>query len=903
MRCFEWAEVRRKCQEESSLEGKEIKNTIVITFAFQIVFTAFNALQNLHSSLHDEESLGLICLSILYFTAIISSVLSPTIIGLIGAKAVLVAYFLAHAVYVLANFYPSFATMVPAAIALGAFNGPAWTSQALYISANAYSFSKSSSASPYSILSRFNGFFFAMFATTQIVGNLVTSTVIRDGVGNKSEEVFLFKYCGIDDCPYYENATQIEDPEAWVIDITLGFFMACALFGLLLVFFLLTPLPKSDWIQKVTIRSTTTSCFSVLLTTDMILLVPFMLFTSVEHAFLMATFTKAYVTCAIGIHMVGYVMAAYGATTPIFVFLFARLARIAGRFLLLTISMFTHIVLFIILFRWSPDEEDEALIFVIPMVWGVAESILLAQANSLITMLFPAQKEPAFANFHAWRSMGYCITFVNATYLCVSTKLILCIICSTLGLVLYVIVEIKTRMREKLVFEARDSIVSLPPSVTVDGDTISSTTTKRTSVSSFRSIQERLSFDHVELADVIKEAQMGWRRDEDGLTLEVSKVMSTEYLRACKATQLYHTRPVSIDMSSLTTRPYNRAPALPRSLSDGHMPYASPARRDTNRPLPMRSQSTIEYVEKVRHVSDIVVPSFDIIPEDILEDLEDDFIMHRQKDYVTSDDVFHSDPSVDHLDVPDSYELESDEPPPGFKKKSFLRRLSATIQGLHDDSSSRRSSDFELEVPAPSGSQSPENGHVNAGFVPDDVTDSNEVQVVVHNEGRKSSMTLKYTPRTSSTTQRHVAFENNRNAQITPTAENSNQTGSNVPTRPVTENGHAKPPKTERSVSSESANGKQKRKILGIKFHSAKKTKQSNGVGASAKNGIVNGGYQSQESVQDKGDDSGADSDGFVPEDQVVPNDTSQPDILNFAPTKKKNRVPIMESEDVNCIY
>ncbi|CAL1548315.1 unnamed protein product, partial [Lymnaea stagnalis] len=73
-----------KTQDEMILEGKEIKTTLVISLAFQLVFTAFNALQNLHSSLHDEHSLGLICLSTIYFTAIVSSIFSPTIIGLMG---------------------------------------------------------------------------------------------------------------------------------------------------------------------------------------------------------------------------------------------------------------------------------------------------------------------------------------------------------------------------------------------------------------------------------------------------------------------------------------------------------------------------------------------------------------------------------------------------------------------------------------------------------------------------------------------------------------------------------------------------------------------------------------------------------------------------------------------------
>lgn len=86
--------------------------------------------------------------------------------------------------------------------------------------------------------------------------------------------------------------------------------------------------------------------------------------------------------------MVGYVMAVYGTTTPIFVFLVSRLARIAGRFILLLIALTTHLVLFVILFFWSPTPDDEVIIFIIPVVWGVAENILQAQANCKCCMLW-----------------------------------------------------------------------------------------------------------------------------------------------------------------------------------------------------------------------------------------------------------------------------------------------------------------------------------------------------------------------------------------------------------------------------------------------------------------------------------------------------------------------------------
>ncbi|KAH9495869.1 Protein unc-93 A [Bulinus truncatus] len=859
--------------------------------------------QNLHSSLHDEESLGLICLSIIYFTAVVSSVLSPTIIGLLGAKTVLVAFFLAHSVYVLANFYPAFSTMVPAAVALGAFNGPAWTSQALYISANAYSFSKSSSASPYTILSRFNGFFFAMFATTQIVGNLVTSTVIRDGVGNKSDGEIVFKYCGVDDCPDNENMTEIEDPEEWVIDITLGFFMACCLCGLLMVFFLLSPLPKSDWIRKVGVKFTATSCFNVLLTTDMLLLVPFILFTSVEHAFLMASFTKAYITCPIGIHMVGYVMAAYGATTPIFVFLFIRLARIAGRFLLLTCSLAAHIVLLAFLYFWAPTADDEAIIFIVPMFWGVAESILLAQANSLITMLYPSQKEPAFANFHAWRSLGYSITFINATYLCIATKLILCMICAALGLVLYIIVELKTRMREKLVLEGRGSIVSVPPADTdLDKDDVESTiSTTRTSVASFVSMQERLSFDHIELHDVIKEAQNGWRRDESGLTLEVSKVMSETYLKGSKATKLFHT---CASWTDLTQNPGARPSVLPRSLSDGNAAasiYRTPpdGRYLRNAPAGPRSNR--------RAVSEIIAPSFDVIRDIVFEEdeEEDDLVMARYPNDLIRDDVFSSESSEAATPTGDgrSYEASG--------KRGFMRRLSETVLTLNVDQR-RRNSDFEMNVsPPPTSPRS--SGKVNFAFSYED-EDETDGATPTAPELRYSNGCVRYTPRTS-----QPAKKLQRPASVVESkSKKKRRSGLDLVTKhnqslnELRKSGNddvfvtAKP----RSHSTASMNGHAKTsggQMLPLKKLSFLKRPKA---AEKAKAVEAKGQEGERTEAQENGHESDADSDGFVPEDVLereaegANNEGGAVDAVSRVKTsKRKSRIPVMESEDVKCIY
>ncbi|CAG5123831.1 unnamed protein product [Candidula unifasciata] len=859
MRCCGAVEIHHKCVDEVSLEGKEIKNTIVITFAFQVVFTAFNALQNLHSSLHDEESLGNISLAILYGTAILSSILSPTVIGLIGAKTAIVASFAAHCIYVLANFYPSFTTMAPAAVALGAFHGPAWTSQALYISACAFSFSKSSSASPYTVLSRFNGFFFAVFATAQIVGNLVTSTIIRDGIANDTDDTV--KFCGPQDCPHHENST-IEDPEEWVIDITLGFLMACALLGLGLVIFLLSPLPRSDWIQRVSVRDTATSCFKVLMSVNMMLLVPLIFFTAAEHAFLITAYTKSYVACPIGIHMVGYVMAVYGATTPAFVYIFSHLARIAGRFLLLMLSLLTHIFLFIVLFRWTPTADEKAVIFIIPIVWGVSESILQAQANALIAMLFPTQKEPAFANFHAWRSLGYAITFLNASYLCVSTKLIVCMTFAGLGTVLYVILEFKSK--------------------------------------------NHLSFDRVELADIINEAQQGWRRDEKGLTLEINKVMSLEHLAGSKATSWHHAGPIMYDyMDSVKSRSVSRTNLLPHSMSDGHLLYAA-AKVDAElekiqnervQKTAGKNRSKSESCSSKKHNSDTNSHSFYAIPE---VSYEDECPMKTGERFFlpdADDDSSSSNNQEDDIDEDEAQRIRD------YRK--VIRRLSETpanesftmnnmeietvdeeslaSAGLDNPAFESEENDFNADgdIVFTLGATSPS---INGGatfFESDDCA--------IQNYGVKTrpgdTNSFSGINRLMSDDQGYLSAN-----------------GSDMCSPVDSVNKSLKSVLNTTSPKSTKKNSKDKRfRVFKGLRNSKKRDKEGkcNSESVSMNDKAQSGGNDNDE--QDNHSD--ADSDGFV--DEELDNNKSSVafDITDVDKTKKKGFIPINETEDVNCIY
>ncbi|PVD37676.1 hypothetical protein C0Q70_00275 [Pomacea canaliculata] len=83
--------------------------------------------------------------------------------------------------YTLSNFYPTSPPFLPASFLLGAASGPMWTAQGLYISASSMDFVATSKMGMHEALSKFNGFFFACYESTQIVGNVLASLVLMQG--------------------------------------------------------------------------------------------------------------------------------------------------------------------------------------------------------------------------------------------------------------------------------------------------------------------------------------------------------------------------------------------------------------------------------------------------------------------------------------------------------------------------------------------------------------------------------------------------------------------------------------------------------------------------------------------------------------------------------------------------
>lgn len=99
---------------------KITKNMLIVSFGFLLLFTAFQSLQNLQSSLNPDKGLGLASLSVIYATLILSCMfVPPMIIGRLGCKWTLVLSMVGYVLYTASNYHARWWTLIPASIFIG----------------------------------------------------------------------------------------------------------------------------------------------------------------------------------------------------------------------------------------------------------------------------------------------------------------------------------------------------------------------------------------------------------------------------------------------------------------------------------------------------------------------------------------------------------------------------------------------------------------------------------------------------------------------------------------------------------------------------------------------------------------------------------------------------------------
>lgn len=78
---------------------------------------------------------------------------------------------------------------------------------------------------------------------------------------------------------------------------------------------------------------------------------------------------------------------------------------------------------------------------------GVGDAVWQTQINGLYGLLFRRNKEAAFSNYRLWESAGFVIAYAYSTTLCARMKLYLLLGNLVLGVIGYIVVEVRHRRK------------------------------------------------------------------------------------------------------------------------------------------------------------------------------------------------------------------------------------------------------------------------------------------------------------------------------------------------------------------------------------------------------------------------------------------------------------------------
>lgn len=446
-------------QDRVSAEKRRImKNLLFICFGFMCNFTAFQGASVLQSSLNPEIGTG--SLAVIYGSLIVSAMFTPTyVIKYLGCKWTICASIVGYTTYAFANFKPIWGTLAPASIIVGLAAAPLWSAKSAYLTTSARRYAVLNKEPVEAVVNRFFGIFFLFFQFNSIIGNLISSFILSEDTSlvfpSCYNDTFIKTYCGANDCQddfsavknnytiaSCGNSTGViaSDPTDETIYTLMGIYGGIGLFGALTV---------ALFVDRIKLRQTEDrGVFELLIATfrhmkykNQILLIAITMYSGFEQAFLTGDFTRSYITCPLAVNWVGFVLICYGACDSLFSFIFGGAQKYTGRMPLFTFAALINLALILTFQFWTPLPDNEALFFILPALWGIADAVWQTQLNAFYGVLFITNQEACFANYRLWESLGFVIAFAYQSFICVDTKLWVCLGFLIVGMACYYYIE------------------------------------------------------------------------------------------------------------------------------------------------------------------------------------------------------------------------------------------------------------------------------------------------------------------------------------------------------------------------------------------------------------------------------------------------------------------------------
>jgi len=462
--------------EERKREKRQIyKNVLLISFSFLLLFTAFESMSKLQSSINVVDNLGTWSSTSVYISLILSCMFMPSIlIKYLKVKWTLVVCIFCYSTYMAAQFYPEFYTLIPTAFILGLGAAPMWSAKCTYLNQVAHRLAALEGLAAELVVVKFFAIFFFFFQCNSILGSIIHSTVLSSGSGNETivelTDADILGVCGSAYCPAQisssaadSGAAEEETPgnKNFSTDITkiyiiAGFFLGFSLSAAAIIAIFVDPLTRfgederNEGKEELSGVQLLVATFRHMKNKNQLLVIPITIWSGIEQGFFGADFTAGFVTCAYGAHVIGRVVIVFGICNATFSFASGYIIKVVGRPAIFVFGAVMNVIVIAVMLGWAPASDQVYVVYILAAMWGLGDAVWQTQINALYGALFASQEEAAFSNYRMWESLGFVIAFItNSLGVCIYPKIIGVIVFLVLGMLGYFMVEYCEHARKK----------------------------------------------------------------------------------------------------------------------------------------------------------------------------------------------------------------------------------------------------------------------------------------------------------------------------------------------------------------------------------------------------------------------------------------------------------------------
>eukprot|EP00850_Spirogloea_muscicola_P002595 SM000010S04233 [mRNA] locus=s10:447624:449972:+ [translate_table: standard] len=278
-------------------------------------------------------------------------------------------------------------TLPPAALLLGCTASVLWVAQGTYLTLLAKSHAAASGISEATVLGQFNGEFWSIMASNQgKAGDFPPGTL---------RLLFLA-------------------------------FLVCMTFGTIIISLLREPAAKQHHspIDDLNEReSTFVTMLGLLQSRRTQLLLPVMVYTGLQQAFIWGDFTRDIISPHMGLAWVPGVMAIYGGSDAISSAAAGFLASsIKSLRCVLAIGITAQLVVALLLF-WHRSEPVSIILSAV--LWGMGDAVCNTNMSALLGALYSGKIEAAFAQWRTWQSAATSLVFFASPHILMPWKLLM----------------------------------------------------------------------------------------------------------------------------------------------------------------------------------------------------------------------------------------------------------------------------------------------------------------------------------------------------------------------------------------------------------------------------------------------------------------------------------------------